>query len=163
MRYTLGVFVQANFGKRHNFTIRGRRVGPELVEPAIREGTPRAEKGSITAVVATDAPFLPHQMKRLARRVPLGIAMTGGYGYHSSGDIFLAFSTANPEAVRGASGSIGRAEFIPDVDIDPFFDAVVQGVEEAILNALVANEDMTGRDGNFVPALPKAWLKEKFG
>ncbi|TPI44979.1 P1 family peptidase [Mesorhizobium sp. B2-9-1] len=162
-RYILGVFVQANFGKRHNFTIRGRRVGPELAQPAIREGTPRAEKGSIIAVVATDAPFLPHQMKRLARRVPLGIAMTGGYGYHSSGDIFLAFSTANAEAALAPSGRIARAEFIPDVDIDPFFDAVVQGVEEAILNALVANADMTGRDGNFVPALPKEWLKEKFG
>jgi L-aminopeptidase/D-esterase-like protein len=162
-RYTLGVFVQANFGKRHNFTVRGRRIGPELVDPAIREATARAEKGSIIAVVATDAPFLPHQMKRLARRVPLGIAMTGGYGYHSSGDIFLAFSTANPEAAQAASGRTARAEFIPDVDIDPFFDAVVQGVEEAILNALVANADMTGRDGNFVPALPKNWLKQMFG
>lgn len=161
--YTLGVFVQANFGRRSNFTIHGRRVGPELTEPAIREGTPRAEKGSIIAIVATDAPFLPHQMKRLARRVPLGIAMTGGYGYHSSGDIFLAFSTANPGAALAASGRIARADFIPDVDIDPFFDAVVQGVEEAILNALIANEDMTGRDGNFVPALPKEWLKNKFG
>ena len=161
-RYTLGVFVQANFGKRRNFTIRGRRVEPELNEPAIREATTRAEKGSIIAIVATDAPFLPHQMKRLARRVPLGIALTGGFGYHSSGDIFLAFSTANPEAALAASGRIERAEFIPDVDIDPFFDAVVQGVEEAILNALVANEDMTGRDGNFVPALPKAWLQAKF-
>ncbi|SFQ01364.1 L-aminopeptidase/D-esterase [Mesorhizobium sp. NFR06] len=161
--YALGVFVQANFGKRHNFTLRGRRVGPELVEPAIREGTPRAEKGSIIAIIATDAPLLPHQMKRLARRVPLGIAMTGGYGYHSSGDIFLAFSTANPEAALAASGDLAHAEFIPDVDIDPLFDAVVQGVEEAILNALVANEDMTGRDDNFVPALPKAWLKETFG
>ncbi|PBC07602.1 P1 family peptidase [Mesorhizobium sp. WSM3859] len=162
-RYTLGVFVQSNFGQRRNFTIRGRRIGQELVDPAIREATARAEKGSIIAVVATDAPFLPHQMKRLARRVPLGIAMTGGYGYHSSGDIFLAFSTANPEAALAPSGRTGHVEFIPDVDIDPFFDAVVQGVEEAILNALVANEAMTGRDGNFVPALPKEWLREKFG
>jgi len=81
----------------------------------------------------------------------------------SAVDIFLAFSTANPEAALGASGRMASAEFIPDVDIDPFFDAVVQGVEEAILNALVANENMTGRDGNFVPALPKAWLKKTFG
>ncbi|CAN7367660.1 P1 family peptidase [Mesorhizobium amorphae] len=161
-RYTVGLFVQANFGKRRNFTLRGLRAGLDLAEPAIREGTPRTEKGSIIALVATDAPFLPHQMKRLARRVPLGIAMTGGFGYHSSGDIFLAFSTANPEATLAPSGRIARADFIPDVDIDPFFDAVVQGVEEAILNALVANEDMTGRDGNFVPALPKAWLQAKF-
>ncbi|CAN7333594.1 P1 family peptidase [Mesorhizobium sp. LjNodule214] len=161
-RYTVGVFVQANFGKRCNFTLRGLRAGLDLAEPEIREGTPRTEKGSIIAILATDAPFLPHQMKRLARRVPLGIAMTGGFGYHSSGDIFLAFSTANPEAALAPSGRMANADFIPDVDIDPFFDAVMQGVEEAILNALVANEDMTGRDGNFVPALPKAWLQAKF-
>jgi L-aminopeptidase/D-esterase-like protein len=161
--YTVGAFVQANFGKLRNFTLRGQRVEPALAESAIRDGALHAEKGSIIAVIATDAPFLPHQMKRLARRVPLGVAMTGGYGYHSSGDIFLAFSTANPEAALANSGRMARADFIPDVDIDPFFDAVVQGVEEAILNALIANEDMTGRDGNFVPALPKAWLKEKFG
>ncbi|PTE11303.1 P1 family peptidase [Mesorhizobium helmanticense] len=162
-RYTVGVFVQANFGRRHNLAIRGMRAGPDLKEPAIREGTPRAEKGSIIAIVATDAPFLPHQMKRLARRVPLGVAMTGGFGYHSSGDIFLAFSTANPEAALTPSGRIAKADFIPDIDIDPFFDAVIQGVEEAILNALIANDDMTGRDGNFVPALPKAWLMNRFG
>lgn len=161
--YTVGVFVQANFGKRHNLTIRGVRAGPDLKEPAIREGTPRAEKGSIIAIVATDAPFLPHQMKRLARRVPLGVAMTGGFGYHSSGDIFLAFSTANPEAALAPSGRIAKADFIPDIDIDPFFDAVIQGVEEAILNALIANDDMTGRDGNFVPAVPKPWLMNRFG
>ncbi|CCV08516.1 D-aminopeptidase [Mesorhizobium metallidurans STM 2683] len=161
--YTVGVFVQANFGKRHNLTVRGVRAGPDLKQPAIRESTPRAEKGSIIAVVATDAPFLPHQMKRLARRAPLGVAMTGGFGYHSSGDIFLAFSTANPEATLALPGRIAKADFIPDIDIDPFFDAVIQGVEEAILNALTANDDMTGRDGNFVPALPKAWLKNRFG
>eukprot|EP01035_Chromulina_nebulosa_P058752 gene58752-80458_t len=89
--------------------------------------------------------------------------MTGGFGYHSSGDIFLAFSTANPDAALAPSGRIANATFIPDSDIDPFFDAVIQTVEESILNAMVANDDMTGRDGNFVPALPKAWLKEKFG
>ncbi|MGE3307909.1 MAG: P1 family peptidase [Rhizobiaceae bacterium] len=160
--FTVGVFVQSNFGKRQNLLVAGRRAGPELVEPALREGTPRQEKGSIIAIVATDAPFLPHQMKRLARRIPLGIAATGGYGYHSSGDIFLTFSTANAEAARNASGVLAQATFIPDQDIDPFFDAVVQGVEEAILNSLVANADMTGKDGNFVPALPHAWLETAF-
>lgn len=160
--FTVGVFVQANFGKRRNLSLRGRRAGLELAEPALREGTPRKEKGSIIAIVATDAPFLPHQMKRLARRVPLGVAATGGYGYHSSGDIFLAFSTANAEAAQGSPGRLAKAEYIPEPDMDPFFDAVVQGTEEAILNSLVANEDMTGRDGNFVPALPKAWLEKNF-
>ena len=161
-RFALGVFVQSNFGKRWNFCLRGVRAGLELTEPAIREGTARAEKSSIIAIVATDAPLMPHQLKRLAKRVPLGVALTGGYGYHSSGDIFLAFSTANEEAAAGASGRLARAEYVPDVDIDRFFDATVQATEEAILNSLTANDDMTGRDGNFVPALPKEWLKKRF-
>ena len=106
--------------------------------------------------------MLPHQLKRLARRVPLGVAWTGGLAYNSSGDIFLAFSTANAASAGAASGKIGRVEFIPDLDIDPFFDAVVNATEEAILNSLVANEDMTRRDGNFVPALPHALLASAF-
>lgn len=161
--YTVGVFVQSNFGIRANLTIRGVRAGPELAEPAIREGTPRAEKSSIIAVVATDAPFLPHQMKRLAKRVPLGVALTGGFGYTSSGDIFVAFSTANADAARGQSSKLSHVDFVPDADINPFFDAVVQATEEAVLNALTANEDMSGRDGNFVPALPREWLRQRFG
>lgn len=161
--FTLGVFVQANFGKRANFMIRGLRAGAELAEPAIIDRTPRAEKSSIIAIVATDAPLLPHQLKRLARRVPLGIAWTGGLGYNSSGDIFLAFSTANAEAATGRSGAFATARYVPDADINPFFDATVAAVEEAILNALVANADMTGRDGNFVPALPHDWLGKTFG
>ncbi|MFD2142260.1 P1 family peptidase [Ancylobacter oerskovii] len=161
--FTVGAFVQANFGQRRNLMIRGRRVGAELAEPAMVERTPRMEKGSIIAVIATDAPFLPHQLKRLARRAPLGVAWTGGLGYHSSGDIFLVFSTANGDAAAGARGRRLKAEFVPDSDIDPFFDALVNSVEEAILNAMVANDDMTGRDGNFVPALPKDWLKRNYG
>lgn len=161
--YVVGCFVQANYGRRHNFLVRGLRAGPELVEPAIREGTRREEKGSIIAIIATNAPFLPHQLKRLARRVPLGIAWTGGLGYNSSGDIFLALSTANTDAARAPSGALADARFIPDLDIDPFFDAVVQSTEEAILNAMVANADMTGRDGNYVPALPHEWLEKRFG
>ncbi|WP_176082764.1 P1 family peptidase [Martelella sp. HB161492] len=161
-RYTVGAFVQANFGKRRNLMIRGARVGEALAEPAMVENTPRKEKGSIIAVIATDAPFMPHQLKRLARRIPLGIAWTGGLGYHSSGDIFLAFSTANGPAAAGTSGTLLEARYIPDADIDPFFDAVVQSVEEAILNAMIANSDMTGRDGNFVPCLPKTWLDKRY-
>jgi len=156
--FALGAFVQANFGRRHNFTVRGRRLGERLVEPRPIVGIPDREKGSIIVVIATDAPLLPHQLKRLARRAPLGIALTGGYGYHSSGDIFLAFSTANEQAAAGASGKLALAQYIPDPDIDVFFDAVVQTTEEAILNAMIANRDMTGRDGNFVPALQGAWL-----
>lgn len=160
--FTVGSFVQANFGPRRNLMIRGVRAGAELAEPQLVERTPRKEKGSIIAVVATDAPFLPHQLKRLARRVPLGVAWTGGIGYHSSGDIFLAFSTANPSAASAGSGHLAQARYVPDCDIDIFFDAVVQSVEEAILNSLVANADMTGRDGNYVPALPRDWLEARF-
>jgi L-aminopeptidase/D-esterase-like protein len=94
--------------------------------------------------------------------VPLGVAMTGGLGYNSSGDIFLAFSTANPDAATALSGRLAQAEYIPDTDIDRFFDAVVQATEEAILNSMVANQEMTGRDGNFVPALPKDFLAKAF-
>jgi len=159
--WTVGTFVQANFGDVKNFSIRGRRFGAEL-SALLVEAKASIEKGSIIAIVATDAPFLPHQMKRLARRVPLGIALTGGFGYHSSGDIFLAFSTANRPALLAGKDETAQATFIPDADINPFFDAVVQSVEEAILNAMIANEDMRGRDGNFVPALPKAWLKKRF-
>ncbi len=160
--FTVGSFVQANYGPRRNLTIRGVRAGAELTEPRLVERTPRKEKGSIIAVVATDAPLLPHQLKRLARRVPLGVAWTGGIGYHSSGDIFLAFSTANPAAASAQSGRLAQASYVPDCDIDVFFDAVVQSVEEAILNSLVANAEMTGRDGNYVPALPRDWLEARF-
>lgn len=160
--WTVGTFVQANFGDVKNLSIRGRRSGAELA-PLQAEARERVEKGSIIAIVATDAPFLPHQIKRLARRVPLGIALTGGFGYHSSGDIFLAFSTANRPALLAGKDETAQATFIPDADINLFFDAVIQSVEEAILNAMTANEDMRGRDGNFVPALPKAWLRGTFG
>jgi L-aminopeptidase/D-esterase-like protein len=101
-------------------------------------------------------------LKRLARRAPLGVALTGGYAYHSSGDIFLAFSTANGEALMTSPRSIARTAFLPDASLDPLFDAVVQTTEEAILNALVANADMTGRDGNFVPAIPRDRLAKAF-
>ncbi|MGE0502265.1 MAG: P1 family peptidase [Rhizobiaceae bacterium] len=161
-RLTVGVLVQANFGARRNLTIRGRRIGPMLSAPAIREGTPRKEKSSIIGIAATDAPLLPHQLTRLARRMPLGVAATGGLGYNSSGDIFLVFSTANPDAAGPASGRLAQAEFIPDADIDRFFDAIVQATEEAILNSMTAAEDMTGRDGNLVPALPHHAIGELF-
>jgi D-aminopeptidase len=161
--FVVGCFVQANFGKRRNLMIRGNRVGTELADPALEEHTPRKEKGSIIAIIATDAPLMPHQLKRLARRIPLGVAWTGGLGYHSSGDIFLAFSTANASAAAGTPGTLLEARYIPDVDVDPLFDAVAQSVEEAILNAIIANADMVGRDGNFVPALPKTWLDKQYG
>ena len=160
--FTLGAFVQANFGKRRNLTIRGRRLGADFAAPVIIERTPKRDKNSIIAVIATDAPLLPHQLKRLARRATLGVALTGGYAYHSSGDIFLAFSTANEAALSTKLSASGAVAFLRDASLDRFFDAVVQTTEEAILNALVANEDMTGRDSNFVPALPHNPLASLF-
>ncbi|MEH6631407.1 MAG: P1 family peptidase [Halopseudomonas aestusnigri] len=158
-RYTVGAFVQANFGKRSDLTILGHRLGHELVEPAMIRSTPNTELSSIIGIIATDAPLLPHQLKRLARRAALGMGKTGGIGAHGSGDIFLAFSTANQEVLASSEAKKHRAEFILDPHLDPLFEAVVQSTEEAIINSMIANEDMEGRDGNFVPALPHSAIK----
>jgi L-aminopeptidase/D-esterase-like protein len=120
--------------------------------PVIRTGRPGQEQGSIIVVVATDAPLLPHQLERLAHRVPLGIGRVGGYGGNSSGDIFIAFSTAN----RGAFRRTGKSSpvMLSNDLIDPLFEATVEATEESILNVLVAAETTTGIDGNTVYALP---------
>ncbi|WP_022703216.1 P1 family peptidase [Pseudorhodobacter ferrugineus] len=152
--FTLGVFVQANFGSRADLTIRGHRL--HLTEPAMHEGTPDLSLSSIITIIATDAPFLPHQLKRLARRATFGIGRVGGHAYHGSGDIFLAFSTANSD-ITGAG--IKYARFIPDEAMDPYFHATAAAVEEAILNAMVAADPMTGQGGNHVPALPHDVLR----
>jgi len=109
-------------------------------------------------VVATDAPLLPHQLKRLARRVPMGIAKLGGYGGNGSGDIFIAFSTANPGV--GARTGLLRPDMLPNDQMSPLFLATVQATEEAIVNALVAAETMTGINGNTKHAIPHERLKE---
>ncbi len=158
--YVVGAFVQANFGIRRNLMVRGRRLGASLVEPALVDNAP-LEKSSIIGIVATDAPLLPHQLKRLSRRAPLGVAWTGGLGYHKSGDIFLSFSTAIVEDV--GHGGLCNASFIPDAALDPFFDAVVNSVEEAILNSMITSETMIGRDGNVAPGLPHDVLTAEFG
>ncbi|MBV9793365.1 MAG: P1 family peptidase [Actinobacteria bacterium] len=162
---TVGVFVQANFGRRRHLTIAGRPVGQHLLDDNPLEETNwflPAGAGSIIAVVATDAPLLPGQASALARRATLGIGRTGTTGSHSSGDIFLAFSTANPGQLGSEEGpdspqpgQLRRLEFLGWDDIDGLFEATVQAVEEAVLNALVANSEMTGRDGHRMPALPR--------
>jgi D-aminopeptidase len=152
--YTVGAFVQANFGARDELVIAGLPVGRMLEAPH-----PRAESGSsIIAVIATDAPLLPHQLKRLARRVGLGVGRSGTTSHHGSGDIFLAFSTANAAAFT-AGDAIASAAFIPDHQLDPFFAAVIQATDEAIWNSLIANDDMVGRDGHLAPALPRDQLR----
>ncbi len=154
----MGVLVQANYGRRETLRIAGVPVGQELTELMPKRGQPDAGQGSIIVVVATDAPLLPHQLKRLVRRVPLGIAATGGRGENSSGDIFLAFSTANPEVAR--TTGTAQLTMLPNERINPLLGAVVQATEEAIVNAMVAAETMTGVDGNTVYALPHDRLRE---
>ena len=144
---TVGAFVQANFGRRDQLTIAGVPVGRMLNPPAEED-----ERGSIIGILATDAPLLPHQLKRLARRMGLGIGRSGAISGHGSGDIFMAFSTANAGA-HHHEARLADAHFIPDARLDRMFEAVIQAVDEAILNALFANETMTGRDGVTVPAL----------
>ncbi len=150
--YTVGVLVQGNFGSRKDLTIAGVPVGTEITDRMPDTSWKREEAGSIIAVVATDAPLLPHQLKRLARRVPLGIARMGGYGGNGSGDIFIAFSTGNPGAFsREANTSI---EMVSNDKMNPIIHATANATEEAIVNALVAAETMKGRDDNVSFAIP---------
>jgi L-aminopeptidase/D-esterase-like protein len=163
--YTVGVFLQANFGSREELTLAGLPLGELLADdnPRASHAATPPGAGSVIAIVATDAPLLPHQCKAMARRVTLGLARTGTTGSHYSGDLFLAFSTGNPGGFspydpatgEGAGQRYDRLTFIPWGNMNPFFAAVVQAVEEAVANALVANEEMTGRDGHRVPALPR--------
>jgi L-aminopeptidase/D-esterase-like protein len=146
--YTVGVFVQANCGRRSQLTVAGVPLGKEMPGTIYRQ-----EIGSIIIVVATDAPLLPHQLKRLARRASLGLARTGSVSGNGSGDLFIAFSTANPKAV-GSGGVTQAVQTIPNDLLDPIFAGVVEATEEAIVNALVDNREMVGRDNHRVPALP---------
>lgn len=152
--FTVGVIVQANCGRRAGLTIAGVPVGREIPGSVYKEDT-----GSIIIVVATDAPLLPSQLKRLARRASLGLARTGSISGNGSGDLFLAFSTANPN-VAGAEQITHSVQTIPNDLMDPLFAGTVQATEEAIVNALVDNRDMVGRDNHQVPALPHARLVE---
>ena len=156
-RTTVGVLVQANCGRRPQLTIRGLSVGKEIPGSVYKQ----QETGSIIIVIATDAPLLPHQLKRLARRASLGLARTGSVSGNGSGDLFIAFSTANPHAAD-SSPPTRTIETMPNDLIDPLFTATVEATEEAIINALVDNHDMTGRDGHKVPALPRDRLREIF-
>jgi D-aminopeptidase len=170
--YAVGVFVQANFGSRAELTLAGVPLGAMLADddPMAEYFVRPAGAGSVIAIVATDAPLLPQQCKALARRVTLGLARTGTTGSHFSGDLFLAFSTGNAgqitpgaSVLRGtAAAGYDQLRFIPWGFLDPFFSAVVQATEEAVANALVANADMTGRDGHRAPALPRDRVAEIF-
>jgi L-aminopeptidase/D-esterase-like protein len=159
--YTVGVLVQANFGLRHQLRIDGVPVGREIPEGGPWGGVEedeQSEQGSIIIVVATDAPLLPHQLERLARRAALGVARTGSISGNGSGDIFLAFSTANPGAAGDTLAAAVRT--LANERLNPVFAATVQATEEAIVNALVAAETMVGADGHRVEALRHARLRE---
>ncbi|MHA2364538.1 MAG: DmpA family aminopeptidase [Candidatus Hodarchaeales archaeon] len=161
--YTLGVLVQANYGNREDLNIARVPVGklvPDLMPKIKGSGHNTMETGSIIVIVATDVPLLPHQLKRIARRVPIGIGRVGGYGGNSSGDIFLSFSTSN-EIVSDAK-SISDVRMLSNNLIDGLFLATVQATEEAIINALISAETMTGINNNIVYALPHEKILEIF-
>jgi len=152
--FVIGVFLQANFGRRPQLTIAGVPVGKEIPGEVYKE-----ESGSCIAVVATDAPLLPNQLKRLARRVSLGLARTGTILESGSGDLFIAFSTANPN-VANPDQVTHDVQTIPNDLMDPLFIGVVQATEEAVVNALVDNHSMTGRDNHRVDALPHNRMRQ---
>ena len=167
--WTVGVLVQSNYGDRERLMVDGVHVGEEIPTTELssawddEERIGRAAEGSIIVVVATDAPLLPHQLDRMAQRAALGIARVGGGGSNSSGDIFLAFSTANAGRMKSyKSGSRGplSVDMVPDASITPLFWGAIEATEEAILNALVAADTMIGRDGITAHALPHDRLVE---
>ena len=162
--YTLGAIVQSNFGSKRNLTISGVPIGKELKDTLnLVFNAPPSNKrqegdGSIIVIVATDAPLFPHQLKRIAHRIPLGIGAVGGRGPNGSGDIFLAFSTANSKAFNRKNS--GTVKTFPNDKISPLFEATVQVVEESIINAMIAAETMEGINNNKAYALPHGKLME---
>jgi D-aminopeptidase len=151
------VLVQANYGLRETLRIAGVPVGRHVTADRAYQDQPQ-ETGSIIIVVATDAPLLPHQLERIARRAGMGLARMGSYAGDGSGDIFVAFSTANAGALT--QGPFASAEFLENSEMDALFEATVQATEEAIVNALVAARDMTGEGGRYAKALPHDALVE---
>jgi len=161
--WTVGAFVQTNFGLRYQLTVAGVPVGHHLKEHPVwsdGENPYKHDTGSLIIVLATDAPLLPHQLKRIAKRATLGMARTGTLGGNGSGDIFVAFSTANPGASQGGEKGIAELHALDNEHLNPLFHASVFATEEAILNSLVAAEDMTGHKGFSVKALPHNKLRE---
>ena len=161
--WTVGAFAQTNFGVRYQLTIAGVPVGAHLKEHPVwtdGENPYKPENGSLIIVLATDAPLLPHQLKRLAKRASLGMARTGSLGGNGSGDIFFAFSTANPNAAVGGEKGISELRALDNDNINPLFAASVFATEEAIINSMVAANDMTGHNGFSVKALPHDKLCE---
>jgi len=161
--WTIGALAQTNFGRRFQLTIAGVPVGQHLKDNTIwtsGENPFKQDDGSLIIIIATDAPLLPHQLKRLARRASLGMARTGSLGGNGSGDIFLAFSTANPNAALGDEQGVASIRALSNNFIDPLLMASVYATEEAIINSMIAAEDMTGHKGVKAKALPHEKLQE---
>jgi len=154
--FVAGALVQANYGTRDALTIAGVPIGKNLLVDDSRAPAPGGDSGSIVVVLATDAPLLPHQLKRVARRAALALGRMGSFAGNGSGDLFIAFSTANAEALSGVP--VAHSTSLANDALDPLFLAVVQATEEAIVNALVAARDMQGTDGHAAKALPHAEL-----
>jgi L-aminopeptidase/D-esterase-like protein len=152
--YSVGVLVQCNYGLRRLLRVAGVPVGKEIPGKSVWDN----DTGSIIVVVATDAPLLPHQLKRIARRVTLGLGRNGSISGDESGDIFIAFSTANPGA--GLAKKPAQVAIMPNENMDPLFEATVEATEEAVINAMVAADTMTGADDHRVEGLPHDKLRE---
>jgi L-aminopeptidase/D-esterase-like protein len=152
--YTVGVLVQCNYGQRDQLRIAGAPVGREIPGKPVWDD----DVGSIIVVVGTDAPLIPTQLKRMARRVSLGLARDGSYSGNGSGDIFIAFSTANPKAADFKG--VRQLQMLPNDRMNALFLATVQATEEAVVNAMVAAKTMTGVNGHTVVALPHDQLQE---
>jgi D-aminopeptidase len=152
--YTVGVLVQCNYGQRDQLRIAGVPVGREIAGAKVWDD----DVGSIIVVVATDAPLIPTQLKRVAKRVSLGLGRNGSYSGDGSGDIFIAFSTANAGAALASHAT--QITMLPNDDINPVFLATVQATEEAVVNAMIAAKTMTGVNGHTVMALPHDQLQE---
>jgi len=151
--FTTGVLVQANFGSRYDLNIRGVPVGRHLTDNTTWKIPPYAHaQGSIIAIAVTDAPLMPIQLQRIARRIGLGVARTGTSGENGSGDIFLAISTGN-QVTESGSAVKTTLRYLPNDELDPLFRATVEATEEAIINALVAAETMTGQADHTVHAI----------
>jgi L-aminopeptidase/D-esterase-like protein len=160
--WTIGALAQTNFGRRFQLTVAGVPVGQHLKDNTIwgsGESPFKQDDGSLIVVIATDAPLLPHQLKRLAKRASLGMARTGSLGGNGSGDIFLAFSSANPNAALGEQNGLASIQALSNNFIDPLLMASAYATEEAIVNSMVAAEDMTGHKGVSAKALPHDQLQ----
>lgn len=158
--YTIGVLAQCNFGRREHLLVAGAPVGreiPDNLPAAPKISAASGDAGSVIVVLATDAPLLPHQLKRLARRIAMGIARTGGTAANSSGDIFIAFSTANQLA---ANPGVNQVQMLDNDAMTPLFSATIQATEESVINALTSAETMTGQNNHHVIAIPHDRLIE---